>query len=141
MSVSDKMSAFSGVQKIDSHNCTDLLRVTERGVTWLECQECGAQWDTMLITFPKAGPVNLELCHDTVNNILMSVFDDSIYGGYTYAVRMHSASYAAVQVLMAGGKFKTIRCNKRTANAILSTVAERCKYTELVAVYPERYKV
>ena len=62
MSVPDKMSAFSGVQKIDSHNCTDLLRVTVQGVTWLECQECGAQWDCVAV----APPARCEACRTPI---------------------------------------------------------------------------
>jgi hypothetical protein len=91
--------------------------------------------------FPKAGPVDTLFASVTIDDIIKSAFDSDIYGGYAYAVRMHSASYAAIQVLMAGGKFKTVRCNKRTANAILDGVEARCRYTELVAVYPDRYKV
>lgn len=123
-----------------SHNCTDLKRITEQGVTWLECQECGAQWD-MMLGFPKAGPVNADLVKSTIDNVLKAAFDSDIYGGYAYAVKMHSATYVAIQVRMAGGKFKTIRCNKRTANAILDGVAARCKHTELIAVCPKRYKI
>lgn len=93
------------------------------------------------VSFPKAGPVDDILVKSTIDAVLKSVFDSTVYGGYAYAVKMHSSSYAAIQVLMAGGKFKTIRCNKRTANAILNGVAERCKYTELVVVYQDRYKV
>jgi hypothetical protein len=127
------------------HNCTDLKRFTEQGVTWLECQECGAAWDFIVVShnYKPADnePADDVIVKSTVNDVINAAFDSGIYGGYAYGVRINSDSHPAIQVLMAGGKSKVLGCNKLTANAILDGVAARCKYTELVAVYPDRYKI